>query len=60
MKDKIESIREKKWDKVCRSVLEYYDKCYDHEKVGKENIKTLDLTDLRYDENIPKLIVKLL
>ena len=42
----IEAIQEKKWDLVCKSVLDYYDKCYDYEKVGKDNIELLDLTDL--------------
>ncbi len=52
----LESINNEKWDLVCRSVLDYYDKCYDYEKVGKTNIKLLDLTDKKYDENILKLI----
>jgi len=34
----LESINNKKWDLVCRSVLDYYDKCYEFEKVGKTNI----------------------
>ncbi len=52
----IESINNEKWDIVCRSVLDYYDKCYEHEKVGKTNIKLLDLTDKKYDETILELI----
>ena len=45
---------------VCRSVLDYYDKCYEFEKVGKTNIKLLDLTDKIYDERILGLINNLL
>ena len=56
----LESIDNEQWDLVCRSVLDYYDKCYDYEKVGKENIKTLDLTDKKYDKNILELINNLL
>jgi len=52
----LESINNEKWDLVCRSVLDYYDKCYEFEKVGKTNIKLLDLTDKKYDERILDLI----
>ncbi len=52
----LESINNEKWDLVCRSVLDYYDKCYEFEKVGKTNIKLLDLTDKKYDESILELI----
>ena len=52
----LESINNEKWDLVCRSVLDYYDRCYEYEKVGKENITLLDLTDKKYDEKILELI----
>ncbi len=52
----LESINNEKWDLVCRSVLDYYDKCYEFEKVGKTNIKLLDLTDKKYDQRILELI----
>ena len=52
----LESINSEKWELVCRSVLDYYDKCYEYEKVGKSNIKILDLTDKKYDERILELI----
>ena len=55
-KTALESINNEKWDLVCRSVLDYYDKCYEYEKVGKTNIKILDLTDKKYDEDILELI----
>ena len=56
----IESIYNERWDLVCRSVLDYYDKCYEFEKVGKTNIKLLDLTDKIYDEEVLKLINNIL
>ena len=56
----LESISNEKWDLVCKSVLDYYDKCYEFEKVGKTNIKTLDLTDKKYDEGILELIKNVL
>jgi len=52
----LDSIDNEKWDLVCRSVLDYYDKCYEFEKIGKTNIKILDLTDKKYDERILELI----
>ncbi len=52
----LESINKEKWDLVCKSVLDYYDRCYEYEKVGKENIMLLDLTDKNYDEKIIDLI----
>ncbi len=55
-KTALESINNEKWDLVCRSVLDYYDKCYEFEKVGKTNIKSLDLTDKKYDKKILELI----
>ena len=52
----IESIKNKDWESVCKSVLEYYDKCYEYEKVGKENIKRLDMTDIVDNKKILKII----
>ncbi len=56
----LESINNEKWDLVCRSVLDYYDRCYEYEKVGKSNIKILNLTDKKYDERILELINNIL
>jgi tRNA 2-selenouridine synthase len=55
-KKALESIDNEKWDQVCKSVLDYYDKCYEYEKVGKKNITILDLTDKKYDEKILELL----
>jgi len=52
----LESINNERWDLVCKSVLDYYDKCYEYEKIGKTNIKILDLTDKKYDESILGLV----
>ena len=52
----LEAINNEKWELVCRSVLDYYDKCYEYDKVGKTNIRLLDLTDMKYDERILELI----
>ncbi len=55
-KTALESINNERWDLVCKSVLDYYDKCYEYEKVGKTNVKILDLTDKKYDERILELV----
>ena len=55
-KNAVESIKNKDWESVCKSVLEYYDKCYEHEKIGKNNIKTLDMTDMFDDQTTLRLI----
>ncbi len=52
----IESIKNKNWISVCKSVLEYYDKCYDYEKMGKNNLKTINLTDIFDKQTTLKLI----
>ena len=52
----IESIDNEKWELVCRSVLDYYDRCYEYEKVGKDKITLLDLTDKKYDKKILELL----
>ena len=59
-KSALEAINNEKWDIVCRSVLDYYDRCYDFEKIGKTNITLLDLTDKNYDEQILELIKNVL
>ncbi|MDC3171179.1 tRNA 2-selenouridine(34) synthase MnmH [Prochlorococcus sp. AH-716-E13] len=56
----IESIKNKDWKSVCKSVLEYYDKCYEYEKTGKDNIKTLDMTNIFDDQTTLKLLTEYL
>ena len=52
----IESIKNKDWKSVCKSVLEYYDKCYEYEKIGKNNLTTINMTDIFDNEIALKLI----
>ena len=56
----IDSIKNKDWKTVCKSVMEYYDKCYEYEKVGKKNIITLDLTNIFDNKETLKLIKEIL
>ena len=53
----IDSINNKDWETVCKSVLSYYDKCYEHEKIGKKNIKVVDMTNI-YDDQITMELIK--
>ena len=52
----IEAINNKDWESVCKAVLEYYDKCYEFEKSGIKDIKTLDMTNIFDDKKILKQI----
>ena len=56
----IESIKNKEWEKVCKSVLEYYDKCYEYEKIGKKITKKIDMTNISDEITILKLIKELM
>jgi len=47
----IESIEIEDWENVCKAVLEYYDKCYEFELEGKNNVKKIKLNNLS-EENI--------
>ena len=53
----IESIKNEDWRSVCKSVLEYYDKCYEYEKTGKNNITMIDMTDI-FDDQKTLLLIK--
>ena len=53
----IDSIKNKDWKSVCKSVLEYYDKCYEYEKIGKNNFKTINMTDI-FDKQIAFRLIK--
>ena len=52
----IDSIKTKDWESVCKSVLDYYDKCYEYEKIGKKNFKTINMTDIFDHQIVLKLI----
>jgi len=55
-KTAVESIKNKDWKSVCKSVLEYYDKCYEYEKNRRENVKTLNMIDIFDKKTTLKLI----
>ena len=56
-KSAIDSIDNEDWENVCKSVLDYYDRCYEHELKDKEDIKILDM-ELKTDSEIINEILK--
>ena len=56
-KKAIDSIKNKDWKSVCKSVLEYYDKCYEYEKIGLNNLIKINMTDI-FDNQIALKLFK--
>jgi len=56
-KSAIDSIDNEDWENVCKSVLDYYDRCYEHELKDKDDVKILDMK-VRTDYEIINEIVK--
>ena len=55
----IDSIDDENWESVCKSVLEYYDRCYEYELKDKEDVKILNM-ELRNDYEIISEIIKII
>ena len=55
-KQAIESIEVGSWADACLAILEYYDKCYEHELKKIEHKETIDLSGLGNKSAIEKLI----
>jgi len=55
-KKAIEAIDLEDWKEVCHSVLEYYDKCYEHERNKKLKLIQLDLTNKSDSQIIDEII----
>ncbi len=59
-KSAIDSIDNEDWENVCKSVLDYYDRCYEHELKDKKDVKILNMelkTDIEIIEEIIKTII---
>ena len=54
----IYSIDNEDWENVCKSVLDYYDRCYEYELKDKVNVKILDMK-LRSDNEIINEIINI-
>ena len=40
----LEAIRDRRWRDACRAMLDYYDRCYDHELARCPDRNSIDLT----------------
>ena len=58
-KSAINSIDKEDWENVCKSVLDYYDRCYEHELKDKKDVNVLDM-NLRTDYEIINEIIKII
>jgi len=58
-KSAIESIDNEDWENVCKSVLNYYDRCYEYELKDKKDVKILNM-ELKTDIEIINEILKTL
>ena len=56
-KKAIEAIENKNWEEVCNSVLDYYDKCYDHELANNMKVSIINIQDKK-EKEIIELITK--
>ena len=55
----IDSIEKEDWENVCKSVLDYYDRCYEHELKDKIDVKFLNM-ELKTDIEIINEIIKII
>ena len=55
-KSAIDSIDKEDWENVCKSVLDYYDRCYEHELSGKKDVKILSMEEKTDIEIIKEII----
>ncbi len=58
-KSAIDSIDNEDWESVCKSVLDYYDRCYEYELKDKKDAKILNM-ELKTDIEIIKEILKII
>jgi len=56
-KSAIDSINNGNWENVCKSVLDYYDRCYEYELNNKSDVKILNM-GVKTDMEIIKEIIK--
>ena len=58
-KSAIDSIDNEDWENVCNSVLDYYDRCYEHDLKDKEDVIILNM-EFRNDYEIINEIIKII
>ena len=52
----LEAIASQDWPTACRAMLDYYDRCYDHELERAEERRSIDLTGLDPDQSADQLL----
>ena len=52
----IEAIRKKDWEIACKEILDYYDRCYEHQLKKITHKKTIDLSGMNNEDAARKLI----
>ncbi len=52
----LKAIKSHNWAEACEVILDYYDRCYDHELNKKPNRQTEDLTGLSTKQSLEKLL----
>ena len=55
-KSAIDAIHKEDWENVCKSVLDYYDRCYEHELSDKKGVKMLNMEGKTDIEIIKEII----
>ncbi len=55
-KEAIQAIENSEWGKACDAMLDYYDRCYEHELAKSPQRKTIDISGLSSDLAAAKLI----
>lgn len=55
-KQALEAIENEQWNDACYAMLDYYDRCYDHELARAAQRKTIDISGLTSDLAALKLI----
>ena len=53
----LEAINLRKWEIACSAILDYYDRCYEHQLSKVENLTTIDISSMEHNE-AAKLLIK--
>ena len=52
------AIEKEQWDQACDAMLDYYDRCYEHELARSSQRETIDISGLTPDEASKELLNK--
>ena len=55
-KEALDAINKQEWEKACKAMLDYYDKCYEYELEKTNNINSVDLTGLNLKSSLNKIL----